>query len=225
MLSELTRQLYDPDPNIRRAAIIALGKTKSADALRPLAEVVLKDNDPELRELARKAGIYIRRELNVEPEPQAPRRRRIAAESEPEPVPSGERRRGAVFLEPEADDRRAPSKDVDGELPPGVGARPVRGKKYAVPKETRDRARQYTEAALNDSLGNRRDRAMKNLTEALSLDPNLINDDYSRRWSAPTPPTPICRASIRKSCASRRRSGGWASPRCCRPRWAALWAG
>jgi hypothetical protein len=184
MLSELTRQLYDPDPNIRRAAIIALGKTKSADALRPLAEVVLKDSDPELRELARKAGIYIRRELNVEPEPQAPRRRRPAAEPAPEPQLPGERRRGAVFLEPEADDRRAPAKDADEELPPGVGARPVRGKKYAVPKESRDRARQYTEAALNDSLNNRRDRAMKNLTEALSLDPNLINDDYYNNVAA-----------------------------------------
>ncbi len=186
MLEALIRQLYDPDPNIRRAAIIALGKTKNADALRPLAEVVLKDSDPELRELARKAGVYIRRELNVEPDPQLPRRRRAVSSDPPtDPQPPAERRRGAIFLEPQEDERAAGSKkQEEEELPPGVGARPVRGKKYAVPKETRERARQYTEAALNDSLNNRRDRAMKNLTEALSLDPNLINDDYYNNVAA-----------------------------------------
>ena len=75
MFDDLIRQLQDFDPNARRTAIIALGKTKNASALRPLAEVVLKDSDPELRDLARKAGIYIRRETGLEAEPTAPRRR------------------------------------------------------------------------------------------------------------------------------------------------------
>lgn len=44
----------------RREAIIELGKTKDVAALEPLADVFRGDADPDLRELARKAGLYIR---------------------------------------------------------------------------------------------------------------------------------------------------------------------
>lgn len=59
MIDELLRQLQDPDPAERRSAIIALANTKNPAALKPLAQVYRSDPDPDLRELALKAGRYL----------------------------------------------------------------------------------------------------------------------------------------------------------------------
>jgi HEAT repeat protein len=64
------RALQSDDPTIRRRAITALGRSMDRDALPHLAQVYRNDPDDELRELARKAGIYIRRNAAEEdPEP------------------------------------------------------------------------------------------------------------------------------------------------------------
>src|SRR5215467_11293209 len=63
MIDEYIRQLQNPDPDVRKRAIMALGKAKAPSALKPLANVVRTDPDPELRELARKAGQYIRQQM------------------------------------------------------------------------------------------------------------------------------------------------------------------
>ncbi len=52
-------QLNDYDPNVRKQAVMALGRSKDPAALPYLAAVVRTDPDPELRDLARKAGQYI----------------------------------------------------------------------------------------------------------------------------------------------------------------------
>lgn len=176
MLDDLIRQLQNFDPNIRRSAIIALGKTKNEAALRVLADVVLKDSDPELRELARKAGIYIRRELNVEEEPTAPRRRKTQTGEVPAlPIEPSQRKRGIMIMETQEDDR---NQKIEAEEPPTSGRGPVRGKNYRVPEAAVKSARAQTETALSEHTAGRKARAMKALTEALSLNPNLINDDY-----------------------------------------------
>lgn len=76
-------QLDDPDPEVRRKAIIALGRQKDPAALGPLAEVYRSDPDPGLRELAQKAGRYIRAsmaEAGVTPEPEPrPAGRKVSA--------------------------------------------------------------------------------------------------------------------------------------------------
>ncbi len=60
MIEETIRQLQDPDPSVRRVAISALAGSRNPAALRPLAAVYHSDPDPDLRELAFKAGQYIR---------------------------------------------------------------------------------------------------------------------------------------------------------------------
>ncbi len=206
MLNDLFRQLNDFDPAVRRAAIIALGKSKDASALRALAEVVRNDSDPELRDLARKAGLYIRKETGADPTPTpATPAQPITPTMDPPPEMKSSRRRGMVFMDQEGSAEAAPvlpAKPVeptyarklaapvfmapdekpvnkDEEQPRPVDGRgPVRGIKYRVPPEARERARQYTQDALTDTEAGRKARAMKYLTEALSLDPNLINDGY-----------------------------------------------
>ena len=69
MSSDLIRQLQHIDPDVRRRAIIALGKSKDPAALKALAAVVKNDPEPTLRELARKAGQYIRQQAASDGEP------------------------------------------------------------------------------------------------------------------------------------------------------------
>ena len=61
MFETYVNQLRSADPNQRREAIIALANSRELAALKPLAEVFQHDPDPALRELALKAGRYIRR--------------------------------------------------------------------------------------------------------------------------------------------------------------------
>ncbi len=61
-LSQYVRDLANPDPAKRRRAIMKLGQTGDPEALKPLAEVYRSDPSVELRELARKAGVYIRQQ-------------------------------------------------------------------------------------------------------------------------------------------------------------------
>ncbi len=77
---ELLAQLQNPDPAVRRKAIVALGRTKDLAALKPLAAVYHNDPVPELRELARQAGRYIQQQNTPAPEPVAP-----PPDVEPEP--------------------------------------------------------------------------------------------------------------------------------------------
>lgn len=60
----LVRQLNDPDVNKRKQAITGLAKSKNAEALSYLAAVYQNDKNKEVRELARKAGIYIKNQEN-----------------------------------------------------------------------------------------------------------------------------------------------------------------
>ena len=72
MDTTLLGQLNDFDPAVRKQAIIALGRSKDRDALPYLATVVRTDPEPELRELARKAGQYIQQNAAPKPAANAP---------------------------------------------------------------------------------------------------------------------------------------------------------
>ena len=60
MFDAYVDQLNDRDPQRRREAIIALGRSKNLAAIPHLSKVFREDPDNELRELARKAATYIR---------------------------------------------------------------------------------------------------------------------------------------------------------------------
>lgn len=60
----IIQALQHDDPTIRKKAIAALGKSNTSEALSILAKVYKHDSDPEVRELARKAGVYLKKQLN-----------------------------------------------------------------------------------------------------------------------------------------------------------------
>lgn len=174
MIDDLIQQLNSALPAERRAAIIALGKTRDAAALTALAQVYRNDPEPELRELARKAGVYIRQNT---PAPSAPA---SSAANVYTPSTTGEsytQRRMREMEEQKRAEDEAAHQDAAPTAEPD-GRRPVRGREYRVPKDKRDRAKAYIDAALSYNLKGDNAKAMKNLTEGISLDPNLINDPY-----------------------------------------------
>ena len=72
MIDLLIEQLLDPNPAVRKRAIMSLAKTKNLAAVKPLASVVRNDPVPELRELALKAGQYIRQQAAQQTRPSMP---------------------------------------------------------------------------------------------------------------------------------------------------------
>jgi hypothetical protein len=69
MLDETIQKSRSADPEQRRQAISALANSKDPAALAPLAILYRTDPDPTLRELALKAGRYIRQHATTAPVP------------------------------------------------------------------------------------------------------------------------------------------------------------
>ena len=306
MIDELIRQLKNPDPDVRKRAIMALGKAKDPAALKALAEVVRNDPDPTLRNLALKAGQYIRQQTKkstrgpadkdlpttgmlvrrpnpqnmppAAPPPHLRRSERKALEAQPQPplpkkvvrpleqtgelpetgallgktkpppppaptpkapVDTPAPRSASPFVsdpdedeietgyadfqapveasdqlanfsfsfddepsqaafdstsselldlddEPPMEPLRAPPLYFEEEAPPKPdepqplvkGSSIVKGRKYNVSKPDEDRAHSYVNAALSFNLEGDNAKAMKNLTQAISINPNLINDAF-----------------------------------------------
>lgn len=205
MIDDLIDQLGDSNPEVRRRAVIALGRTKDMAALRPLAEVFRTDPDPELRELARKAGLYIRRSQTEEPQETAPPPRsgrtlaELAAAARGDDdasdiraarkIEEARRQREQMERRQREQEQEKPKRafiDDDGEVSNAPGARTisiedygfVRGKEYVVSPEEKARARKNVDAALTLNMDGKNDKAVKALEAALKGDPNLINDGY-----------------------------------------------
>lgn len=215
MFDRYLAQLKSADAAERRRAIISLGKLGNFSAMPALAEIYRTDPDPELRELARKAGVVIRqRNPNMSgadiaapsspppaSSPQTPAAFTVSLDDVPESVMkpyrasddieepdldllvgqvtaaagiAGASVRGLDALEAPKAPRTA-ADDIEAEL---KGHGPVAGREYNVPREERERAKAAIESALTLQMRGENAKALKLLTEALSLDPNLINDHY-----------------------------------------------
>lgn len=188
--------LRSNDPAQRRQAITLLGRNGDPDALPYLAEIYRNDPLPDLRDLAYKAGQQIRRaSAPASASASAPISQSPPSGNSPVSLITGsnaggqERRRlrsladasagssaeaaislGAMALP--ADDEAAPRRI------------PVRGRTYNVPREEKERARAALDAALSLNMRGDNAKALKQLVQALSLDPNLINDGFFNSLAA-----------------------------------------
>jgi hypothetical protein len=82
-IGQFVKQLHSPDAAKRKQAIVALGRSKDPAALRPLADAYRNETDEELRELALKAGRFIRQQAEVVAAAATP----VAPPAEPAPKP------------------------------------------------------------------------------------------------------------------------------------------
>ncbi|MBI5959396.1 MAG: HEAT repeat domain-containing protein [Chloroflexi bacterium] len=150
MLEQSLQQLNSPDPNERRAAITALANLKDPLALRPLSAIYRTDPDPVIRELALKAGRYIRQHENSA----AP------APSEPVIQPLG----------------RASAPVGRATVPAARSSKPTApGEPSARDK---DLARGYLDTATTHQMNGDKIRAVENLGKALALNPTLAKESF-----------------------------------------------
>ncbi len=212
MFDRYLAQLKSADPAQRRQAIISLGKLGNFAAMPALADLYRTDPDPELRDLARKAGLAIRQRnpgmagvgspqhsppaappsspaftVSLDDVPESAMDPYRANESIEEPDLdlligqvtaaagiAGASKRGIEALDKPTAPRTA-ADDIEDEL---RQQGPVAGREYNVPKEERERAKAAIESALTLQMRGENGKSLKLLTDALSFDPNLINDSY-----------------------------------------------
>lgn len=155
MLDQRTlRLLKSRLPEEREQAIKALAQSKDPGALPYLADIYHNDPDESLRELARKAGVYIKKN---------------SASASPAPLPNV----------PRAEDIYG-GRD-EGVLPVTDDLAPKRKRSEKVVSEAkRLQARGFLEQGLEASLAGDRNRAYKLLQKSVKIDPNLGQDSYSR---------------------------------------------
>jgi tetratricopeptide (TPR) repeat protein len=162
--------LRSPNAEQRRQAIVALGRSKSPAALRPLAEVYRSETDDELRQLALRAGQFIK----SQPAPQPP----------PAPVePVAPATPALTDNMPHVSPFTVVDLDALDAAP--VSAEPVPEQRavqnYRLTKrghEDTKQAKAYAEEALSLSLRGDNDKAIKAIKKAYSIAPELFDDTY-----------------------------------------------
>lgn len=173
MVEDYIWQLRSPDPSVRRAAIIALGKARDPQALPALAQVYLNDPDAALRELAAKAGRYIQRQTQE-----------AGARAEPQ---------GVTWPEWAADGVAASRRDAS---PPAATSQPA-AIRLSSPSEagferppqfvsaTRQQiARGHLNRAYDYRLRGDMSSARVALARAVQTDPGLASDESTRQLAA-----------------------------------------
>jgi len=157
-LDQYVQLLGSPDASRRRQAIVALGRSKSLAALRPLAEVYRNDQDNELRELALKAGQFIKAQAGATTAPAA---------KPPEPEPPA----APAFVPPFTVD------NLDEALEPKKTPEAVKPARKPSANSALQ-AKAYAEEALTLSMRGEVDKAIKALKKAYKVQPNLMDDTY-----------------------------------------------
>jgi hypothetical protein len=167
---EIIELLIDPDPEVRKSGVKELGKSKNPDALPYLAEVYRDDEDPEVRELARKAGVYIRKQ---------------AGEGAIARKPSSQSKRSSSTV----DDSVASLYTTDGgslyagdggedDLYTDIDDAPLPSELH-VSAAAKERAKGLVEQALDFNMRGENGKATKTLQKALKIDPTLMHDSYT----------------------------------------------
>lgn len=178
--------INSPDPEVRRKAIIALGKSGDTRALPLLKQVFETDSEPELRELARKAALYIRQQGGASaPTPEPPAAQTPAFTDDPN-VYTGYETYGSDSVY-ETYDPNAAYTDTGG-----ASEDDYRGTSYLAPdassssgkvvedvyvsEKNEKRAKSHFEHAIGLNMKGENAKAAKEMGRALDLNPNLAND-------------------------------------------------
>ncbi len=185
-MEDLIASLKSSDSQRRRAAIIALGKSKNAAALKPLGEVYKNDPDPELRQLALEAGKYIRQYTSQPPSPPSGSTSPFIS-SPPRPASQPP----PFYTQ---DDPPAASFESDASL--GLGYEIVESKtpnprfgstiNLGGEVDERDvaRARTYLDRAMSLHMSKNPGKAMEALIKAIELNPALKRDAVAQGLAA-----------------------------------------
>ncbi len=149
---QLIQQLQSPDPEQRKQAIIALANSKSPGALQPLAAIYRSDPDPALRDLALKAGRYIRQSEGAGAAWAASTAQPAASTSRPASRPASQ--------------PRSQSTEHSAQEQPQTSER------------DREFAKNLLDSATDFHIEGDSGRAIENLGKALALNPDLLKETF-----------------------------------------------
>lgn len=195
----LLQLLESNDVEKRKKAVMALAQTKDRDALPHLAHVFKNDGSSEVRDLAKKAGVYINKHAPVQPEPE-PEEDLYPEEDvydygyddlyeEEEEEDTGY---GIGYEDDyEAEDRLYDDdvygdvygdeeEDLEDDLDDDV---PLPSEIY-VSDSNRETARSYVNSAMDYNVRGDNKKSAETLQRAFRLNPQLMHDSYARTLAA-----------------------------------------
>lgn len=165
MISEdLIDMLIDPDPEVRKQGVTIIGKSKNPDALPYLAEVYRDDEDSDVRELARKAGLYIKKYANAQ-----------TAQRPTATTPDNDAGNNSLYTDDDNIGDDVMLADVSNTLVPSD---------LKISKVNEERAKGLLQQALDLNMRGDNQRAIKALERALATDPRLGYDSYTTSFAA-----------------------------------------
>lgn len=152
--------LKSDDAEQRKKAIMRLAKSLDRDALPYLARVYKHDDDPQVREMARKGGVYIKKNAPKE------------EEAEPEADDEGYTYSYSLYEDEPEEDEDEPEEDSMPEADVKVG------------QVAQQRAQAFLNQAFDMEVAGNVSGAMKALQKALKTDPSLMKDYKTRNIAA-----------------------------------------
>ncbi|MBE0688551.1 MAG: HEAT repeat domain-containing protein, partial [Anaerolineae bacterium] len=155
MIDIYIQQLKSEDAARRREAIVALGKSNDPSALQPLAEVYRNDPEPALRDLALKAGRYLRQHTSQD----------VSSAGQSGAGSSSASSRLKEELSSYETEHSASSRQN------------IVRRKVVSPADV-TRSRSYVDEALSHNMNDDNARALKALRKALELNPNIQDDGF-----------------------------------------------
>lgn len=179
-------QLLDsPDVERRKKAVMALAKTKDREALPYLARVYKNDKDPEVRDLARKGGVYIKKHMEEATAVQETSYDDGGYAYEEEDYSSG----GYGYDDDAADDRYDSrlryydeEEDVE-EAETEEDDLPMPSEIHVTPADV-SRAQSYVDQAMDWNVRGNNEKAAQLLQRALRINPRLMHDSYTLSLAA-----------------------------------------
>jgi tetratricopeptide (TPR) repeat protein len=173
-MNKYIEALDSDNPQTRRAAIVALGKSGDSRALPYLAKIHQQDPDPELRELALKAGRYLKR-LTTQ-------------------IPDSDKAKVTQETPPAADPRATSTSSVIRPLDPAglpnrsQVIRPLENApepvQPVIPEKVKRQAQALIEQSIDARVAHHHVMAMNLLLRALAMDPELEKEDRVSRLAA-----------------------------------------
>lgn len=163
----IIQALDNSDPDKRKKAIALLAKSLDRDALPHLARVYKTDTDPDIRELAKKAGAYIQKNV--------PQTTTTYDDDDDEPAEeTGYSRYGSLYADEDEDDDIASGASDDVPLPSNIQISPV----------AEERAKAFVEQAMDWNVRGKNDKAIEMLRKAFKTNPRLLYDSYTLSLAA-----------------------------------------
>lgn len=177
MIDNLLNQLNSRDPEQRKKAIKGLAQTKDRAALKYLAAIVKTESNPEIRDLALKAGRYIQKHAAEETQPEQAQGYGSYAYDEDE-APAAEDRLGS-YSSYEESSSPYPEEDEGAK----EEAEPLPDQ-IVVSDADIERAKGFVQSALNWHMKEDNDKAAQYLSRAFRANPKLKYDGYTKGLAA-----------------------------------------